>query len=70
MDRRRSPAASISILPWRRPAREWSSLRNERAALPLDREGLRSITVIGELADRANIGDRGSSRVKPPYVVT
>ncbi len=45
-------------------------LRNERAALPLDREELRSITVIGELADRANIGDRGSSRVKPPYVVT
>jgi beta-glucosidase len=45
-------------------------LRNEGAALPLDRERLKSVAVIGRLADRANIGDRGSSRVSPPYVVT
>lgn len=45
-------------------------LKNEGAALPLDREKLQCIAVIGDLADKANIGDRGSSRVSPPYVVT
>ena len=31
---------------------------------------MKRIAVIGKLADRGNIGDKGSSRVRPPYVVT
>ena len=45
-------------------------LKNEGGALPLGLDSIRNIAVIGELADKANIGDRGSSRVRPPYVVT
>ena len=45
-------------------------LKNEKRALPLRRDVLQRIAVIGRLADTANIGDRGSSRVRPPYVVT
>lgn len=43
-------------------------LRNEGAALPLP-EAAR-IAVAGRLADTINIGDSGSSRVRPPYVIT
>jgi beta-glucosidase len=45
-------------------------LKNEGKALPLSLDSIKNIAVIGELADKANIGDRGSSRVSPPYVVT
>ena len=45
-------------------------LKNDGAALPLDRASVRSIAVAGPLADRANIGDTGSSAVNPSSVVT
>jgi beta-glucosidase len=45
-------------------------LCNRGEALPLPREGLESIAVFGRLADRANLGDHGSSQVRPPYAVT
>ena len=49
-------------------------LRNEmvngRPVLPLDLGRVRSIAVIGRLADTPNTGDRGSSNVTAPYVVT
>ncbi|MBN2027140.1 MAG: glycoside hydrolase family 3 C-terminal domain-containing protein [Actinobacteria bacterium] len=45
-------------------------LKNEKDILPLRRDALKKIAVIGKLADRENIGDFGSSRVRPPYVVT
>lgn len=45
-------------------------LRNKGDVLPLRREELKRIAVIGRLAEKANIGDYGSSRVRPPYVVT
>lgn len=45
-------------------------LKNEGSALPLDRNDIREIAVIGKIADISNIGDKGSSRVRPPYVVT
>ena len=38
--------------------------------LPLDRSKLRRIAVLGRLAALPNTGDMGSSRVRPPYVVT
>ncbi len=43
-------------------------LKNE-AVLPL-RKGLGTLAVLGRLAAIENTGDNGSSRVRPPYVVT
>ncbi len=40
-------------------------LKND-ALLPLDRSRLRSLAVVGPLADGPNLGDYGSSRVYPP----
>jgi beta-glucosidase len=49
-------------------------LKNDRAGesrmLPIDRARVQRLALIGELAEVANIGDHGSSRVRPPYVVT
>lgn len=45
-------------------------LKNENNILPLDREQVKKIAVIGKLANFANIGDHGSSRVRPPYAIT
>lgn len=49
-------------------------LRNEPVdgtpALPILRAGVRRVAVLGRLAGVANLGDRGSSDVHPPSVVT
>jgi beta-glucosidase len=45
-------------------------LKNDDGALPLDPKAMKKIAVLGELADRANIGDIWSSGVRPDYVVT
>lgn len=49
-------------------------VRNETVgaepALPLDPSALRTLAVIGALAAVPNLGDRGSSNVRPPYAVT
>lgn len=45
-------------------------LKNEGPLLPLDAPRLRRIALVGKLAGIANIGDRGSSRVFPPYAVS
>lgn len=49
-------------------------LRNEAVAgapvLPLDPTSITQIAVIGRLAATENTGDRGSSAVRPPYVIT
>jgi len=44
-------------------------LKNEGGALPLDRSEIKTLLVLGELAELANIGDKGSSQVYPPRVV-
>ena len=54
----------------RRAAREGITLVKNEGVLPLDRAKVRKIAVIGHLADKPNIGDYGSSRVRPAYVVT
>jgi beta-glucosidase len=41
-----------------------------RSLLPLDRRNLSSIVLVGRLANVANTGDHGSSRVFSPHVVT
>ena len=45
-------------------------LKNDSAALPLDRTQLTSIAVVGPLASFANLGDHGSSLVIPASAVT
>jgi len=49
-------------------------LRNEAMGgaplLPLDASALTNVAVVGRLAAIENTGDRGSSAVRPPYVVT
>jgi beta-glucosidase len=42
-------------------------LKNDGALLPLDRSRLKTIAVVGHLADADNTGDHGSSNVAPPY---
>ena len=44
-------------------------LKNE-AVLPFDRSRIKRLAVLGRLAGIENTGDNGSSRVRPPYVVT
>lgn len=44
-------------------------IRNE-GMLPLDKKTIRTLALVGDLADTANIGDHGSSMVVPPYVKT
>src|SRR5260370_37991289 len=44
--------------------------KNNGALVLLDRSRLQTLAVIGRLADTEDIGDRGSSRVYPPYVIT
>jgi beta-glucosidase len=38
--------------------------------LPVDKSKIRRIVLVGKLAATPNTGDRGSSMVRPPYVVT
>jgi beta-glucosidase len=45
-------------------------LKNKDNTLPIEKSSTKKIAVIGELANKANIGDLGSSRVYPPYVRT
>ena len=44
-------------------------VKNEEL-LPLDETVHRRIALVGDLCDTENIGDHGSSMVRPPYVVT
>jgi len=45
-------------------------LKNKNSLLPLKKENIKQIAIFGQLADTPNIGDYGSSRVYPPYVIT
>ncbi len=45
-------------------------LRNEGPLLPVDAASVRTLAVLGRLADRPNLGDGGSSNVLQPEVVT
>lgn len=45
-------------------------LKNEARLLPIDLKRTPRIAIIGRLAGTANIGDHGSSMVRPPAVVT
>jgi beta-glucosidase len=45
-------------------------LKNDGPLLPLDRAQVKTLAVVGHLADDANTGDHGSSNVKPPYTTS
>ena len=45
-------------------------LKNEGALLPLDKSRVKTLAVVGHLADADNIGDHGSSKVNPPYTTS
>jgi len=45
-------------------------LRNRGGLLPLAKQEIRKLAVLGRLATVENTGDHGSSRVVPPYTVT
>lgn len=45
-------------------------LKNRDQVLPFLPHSVRTLAVIGRMADKANLGDTGSSRVRPPYAVS
>jgi len=45
-------------------------LKNKNSILPLNRNEIKQIAIFGALANTPNVGDHGSSRVYPPYVIT
>jgi len=45
-------------------------LKNDAKLLPLEKESIKKLVLVGSLASEINTGDHGSSYVKPPYVVT
>lgn len=45
-------------------------LKHDPGVLPIDASKVNTIAVIGELATVPNTGDKGSSRVYPPHVIT
>ncbi|HSD65526.1 MAG TPA: glycoside hydrolase family 3 C-terminal domain-containing protein [Vicinamibacteria bacterium] len=54
----------------REVAEKGSVLLKNDGLLPLDEGTLKSVAVVGRLADAPNLGDYGSSRVYPPDTVT
>ena len=69
------PPALVGAAEHRALAREIAEkgtvlLKNAGGLLPLDEGSLRSVAVVGRLADAPNLGDYGSSRVYPPHTVT
>lgn len=45
-------------------------LQNKNNVLPFGKDKVKKVAVLGRLGDTENIGDHGSSRVYPPYVIT
>lgn len=54
----------------REVAEKCAVLLENDGVLPLGRDKVRRLAVLGSLADMENTGDNGSSRVRAPYVVT
>ena len=45
-------------------------MQNNQSVLPFDKTKIKKVLVVGKLANAENIGDHGSSRVRPAYIVT
>ena len=61
-------AAHIALA--KKAAEESITLVKNAGILPLSREKVKKLALIGKLGDTANIGDHGSSRVRAAYTVT
>ncbi len=51
-------------------AREGMVLLKNNGILPINTERITNIAIIGRYADKPNLGDKGSSSVSPPFVIT
>ena len=63
-------ACGAHIALAREVAEQSITLIKNEGLLPLDPKRHRRIALVGDLCDTENIGDHGSSMVRPPYVVT
>lgn len=45
-------------------------MQNNQSVLPFDKAKVKNVLVVGKLAVTENIGDHGSSQVRPTYIVT
>jgi beta-glucosidase len=45
-------------------------MKNNSNVLPLEKSQIKNVLIVGRLADYENIGDHGSSQVRPKYIVT
>jgi beta-glucosidase len=45
-------------------------MQNNHSVLPFDKTKIKKVLVAGKLAKTENIGDHGSSQVRPKYIVT
>jgi len=45
-------------------------MQNQNSVLPLNPSKMENVLLVGKLADYENIGDHGSSQVRPAYIVT
>lgn len=54
----------------KKAAEEGITLIKNEGVLPLKKDKVKKVAMIGKLANKENIGDHGSSWVRPPYVVT
>ena len=52
------------------PRSRWSCSRTRRRCCRSTRSRVKTLAVVGHLADAANTGDHGSSNVNPPYVTS
>ena len=54
----------------RKAAAESITLLKNNSVLPLKRDSVKKVAVIGKPADKPNLGDQGSIWVCPPYTIT
>ena len=59
-----------AALAWEAALKSLVLLKNEGTTLPLDRNKITSVAVVGHFAQIGRTGDEGSSSVNPTYVVT
>lgn len=64
-----SNASSINLA---REAAEESMvlMKNKGSVLPLNKRKMKKILIVGDLANKANLGDMGSSQVRPRYAIS
>jgi len=63
-------ASAAHVALAREAARKSAVLLKNPSVLPFDPGAIKTLAVLGSLAAVANLGDNGSSRVRPPHVVT